>query len=488
MTVANGATSTGRLQEVEESTPLLLTPEQQKHELLYQRFTPKQKRIIVALVSFCGLLPMFISGTFIPCIPQISEDLETTGPVVSMAVSVSIIGASLGSLIASSYSTFYGRRPIYLKFLPLLVLASVAVAAARTVAELMVWRVVQALGAAPAFSVGAGVIGDIYKLEERGEAMGVFFAAVLLGPALAPFVGGLTVHYTSWRTLQLLLGVMGCVLFVVLYKFLPETSHPGERGIDKLKAKEDSGPGSASSFRQYLPVFLNPLAPLGLMRYPNLLLVSLACLFILLTDYVLLIPISYTIGKRYDISNEMIIGACFLPAGLGNMLGAPLAGRLSDRIVARMRASRGGVWYPEDRLRATLVGALVLAPVSLWVSGWVTTYVENKPLGLSLNLLCLFVNGFGVDVVLSPAASYFVDVMHARSAEAMAANNAFRSLLMAGFVAGILPMIETYGLLVTDSISGASCLVSFVFLWIVIRYGDALRRWGGMGEVSPDKS
>lgn len=77
---------------------------------------------------------------------------------------------------------------------------------------------------------------------------------------------------------------------------------------------------------------------------------------------------------------------------------------------------------------------------------------------------------------------------------------------MAGFVAGILPMIETYGLLVTDSISGASCLVSFVyaflcfcfeddldvsfsrFLWIVIRYGDALRRWGGMGEVSPDKS
>lgn len=123
--------------------------------------------------------------------------IDQDSSLQSMAVSVSIIGASLGSLIASSYSTFCesnvfqchfsylfisrlelldGRRPIYLKFLPLLVLASVAVAAARTVAELMVWRVVQALGAAPAFSVGAGVIGDIYKLEERGEAMGVFFA------------------------------------------------------------------------------------------------------------------------------------------------------------------------------------------------------------------------------------------------------------------------------------------------------------------------
>lgn len=34
----------------------------------------------------------------------------------------------------------------------------------------------QALGASPGFSTGAGVIGDIYKMEERGAAMGVFIA------------------------------------------------------------------------------------------------------------------------------------------------------------------------------------------------------------------------------------------------------------------------------------------------------------------------
>jgi MFS family permease len=40
----------------------------------------------------------------------------------------------------------------------------------------MAWRFVQALGASPGLAVGAGVIGDIYKLEERGTAMGIFFA------------------------------------------------------------------------------------------------------------------------------------------------------------------------------------------------------------------------------------------------------------------------------------------------------------------------
>ncbi|KAG6834454.1 hypothetical protein H0H93_009559, partial [Arthromyces matolae] len=69
----------------------------------------------------------------------------------------------------------------------------------------MVWRFIQALGASPALSLGAGVIGDIFALEERGTAMGIFLSvsidyirsfsgveevqASLLGPAIAPPVG-----------------------------------------------------------------------------------------------------------------------------------------------------------------------------------------------------------------------------------------------------------------------------------------------------------
>jgi MFS family permease len=41
----------------------------------------------------------------------------------------------------------------------------------------------QALGAAPGLSIGAGVIGDIFRLEERGGALGIYFAVgVCLDP------------------------------------------------------------------------------------------------------------------------------------------------------------------------------------------------------------------------------------------------------------------------------------------------------------------
>lgn len=99
---------------------------------------------------------------------------------------------------------------MYLAATPLLFIGSVGVATAQNVPQLLIGRFIQTFGASPGFSVGAGVIGDIYKLEERGAAMGTYFAvckaksdnglseliypqAILLGPALAPLAGGMSV-------------------------------------------------------------------------------------------------------------------------------------------------------------------------------------------------------------------------------------------------------------------------------------------------------
>jgi MFS family permease len=62
----------------------------------------------------------------------------------------------------------------------LLVLGSIGVGRANTVRELLLWRIVQAIGTVGGISIGAGVIGDIYKLEERGTAMGVFYSVSCL--------------------------------------------------------------------------------------------------------------------------------------------------------------------------------------------------------------------------------------------------------------------------------------------------------------------
>ena len=47
---------------------------------------------------------------------------------------------------------------------------------ATDIPSLLFFRFLQGLGAAPGLVLGPGVIGDIYKLEERGRALSVFFS------------------------------------------------------------------------------------------------------------------------------------------------------------------------------------------------------------------------------------------------------------------------------------------------------------------------
>ncbi|KXN87031.1 putative transporter AQR1 [Leucoagaricus sp. SymC.cos] len=438
-----------------EETPLLhddgsleYEATKKKHELIYERFKPSQKRVLVAIVSWCGLMPLFVSATIYPSIPQMVKDFDSTPPVIGLTVSISILAMSIGSLIAASYSTFYGRRPIYLGALPLLICGSVGVSVSRSVGELFFFRVFQAAGASPGFSIGAGVIGDIYKLEERGTAIGIFLAAILMGPSLAPVAGGLAAEYASWRLMQ----------------FIIETSHPGARGVDKLRQKVESG--TKVKWNEY---FVNPLSPLGLLRAPNIVAVMLSGFTIVMTffDWLKKLLTFVEKGAKYNIRNDALLGACAIPGGIGEMIGAPISGRISDRIVVQYRKARRGVWYPEDRLRATLSGALVFVPFSMVFSGLTARYIEG-PIGLGLVFVCLFINGLGLELVLGPSATYIVDVLHSRSAEAIAANNGTRSIILSVAVAGIMPMIDHYGVFVTNTASAILAWSGFGWVFFIL--------------------
>ncbi len=216
-------------------------------------------------------------------------------------MSVSIFANAAGSLLWATYSKYCeyskpfalfplevdhrcldGRRPIYLLSLFCQCIGSLGVATAQSVPQLLAWRIFQALGAASGLSVGMGVIGDIYKLEERGAAAGIFWGvslnnrlrlravgvltsriqAVLIGPAFAPMIGGIMTHYYSWRVMQYGLLSFGILSFTLTYFLQPETSQPGARGVDKVLQAN----GKVSW------VWLNPFESLALLRSPNVLL------------------------------------------------------------------------------------------------------------------------------------------------------------------------------------------------------------------------
>jgi len=220
--------------------------------------------------------------------------------------------------------------------------------------------------------------------------------------------------------------------------------------------------------------FINPFKSLWLLRSPPLLLTGIIMSLSQLSFFVSSVPLPYTLGVRYHITNEAIIGACYLPAGIGSMFGVTFVGRFSDRIVIKWRRKRKGVWYPEDRLRAAIIPSAIIIPLSLLAFGLVNKFVDGN-LGLWSSLFCLFVNGAGVDMAFAICTVYLVDIMQSRSSEILAAINILRSVLGATTIAFTLPMIDAYGAAATYLVFTAVIWTSYGILCYIIKYGDEMR-------------
>ncbi|KYF56571.1 disulfide bond formation protein DsbA [Sorangium cellulosum] len=101
--------------------------------------------------------------------------------------------------ICGKLSDIYGRKPVILFGIAVFLIGSIASGAARTMPQLIAFRALQGAGAGAMQPMAMTISGDIFDLNERARIQGVFGAAWGLFGITGPMVGGLIVHYLSWR-------------------------------------------------------------------------------------------------------------------------------------------------------------------------------------------------------------------------------------------------------------------------------------------------
>ena len=153
---------------------------------------------------------------------KISEDLDTSPAITNFAAAFYMLSMAIFPLWWSSFSETLGRRTIYLVSFTLFIVWNVLAAVSVNIAMLVVMRILGGGAAASVQVVGAGTIADIWEVQERGNAMGIFYLGPLMGPLLAPIVGGALAQALGWRSTQWFLAIYGGVLLVFLFFALPE--------------------------------------------------------------------------------------------------------------------------------------------------------------------------------------------------------------------------------------------------------------------------
>ncbi|WP_300296503.1 multidrug effflux MFS transporter [Ferrovibrio sp.] len=163
---------------------------------------------------------------YLPSLPAISEALAVPVDMLPLTLTVYFVTFAGGQLVYGPLSDRYGRRPLLLGGLAIMVFGSVACALADSLSALLWARAVQGLGAASAMATGRAIVNDVYDRQQAARATSVISASLALAPIIAPVLGGLVEHYLDWRINFWINGGITLAVLLILVRRLPETHIP----------------------------------------------------------------------------------------------------------------------------------------------------------------------------------------------------------------------------------------------------------------------
>src|ERR1700733_1649032 len=140
-----------------------------------------------------------------------------------MTVSLYMVGIACSQIIMGPLSDRFGRRPVLLAGLGLMVVASAACIFAESLPELIAARFFQALGGATGMVVSRAIIRDLYHRERISSMISLVIAVMMIAQMLSPLTGGLLETAFGWRAIFYVITAVSLAVAVAIALALPET-------------------------------------------------------------------------------------------------------------------------------------------------------------------------------------------------------------------------------------------------------------------------
>lgn len=125
---------------------------------VYDKYTPRRKAVMVALLSYCAFLPSISSTSTLSATPEIAAEFHTTGPIINVSSALYILMMGLSPMVWGPLSQVFGRRIITLVTASVFLICSIATALAPEIVSFFVLRLLTALAGMALILAGSAVI------------------------------------------------------------------------------------------------------------------------------------------------------------------------------------------------------------------------------------------------------------------------------------------------------------------------------------------
>ncbi|MBJ7311417.1 DHA2 family efflux MFS transporter permease subunit [Rugamonas sp. CCM 8940] len=186
---------------------------------------------VVATALFMEQLDSTIVNT---AIPSMAASLQVTPLSLKAVVTSYILSLAVSIPVSGWMADRYGTRRVFMAAVAIFTLASILCGLSVNSPMLVAARLLQGFGAAMMMPVGRITIIRTFPKAELLSAMNFVIIPALIGPLLGPTVGGLIVHWMSWREIFFVNVPVGLAAIFLAHRFMPDYKSDEQRPLDLI--------------------------------------------------------------------------------------------------------------------------------------------------------------------------------------------------------------------------------------------------------------
>ena len=173
---------------VKELDPFLVAFEQ-----LYDAENPvdwptSRKWMVTDVLSATGFNRIMVSTIMAPALSTIATELNMSSTDSAMSLSIYLLATAFGPLFIGPLSEIYGRQVILHTSNVWFLVWNILCGFANTKGTLIAARFLAGFGASAIYALAGGVLGDMWRPEQRGRSLGVYLLIPLLGAAVGTLI------------------------------------------------------------------------------------------------------------------------------------------------------------------------------------------------------------------------------------------------------------------------------------------------------------
>jgi len=253
----------------------------------------------------------FSLDLYLPALPRIAEELETTTSVAQLSLTACLLGLAMGQLLMGPLSDVKGRRlPLFVGLLIFTVVSLLCMFSPSAWAFIGL-RFVQGLAGSSGIVIARAMARDLYSGVELTKFISVLMLVNGFAPIAAPIIGAQLLNVTDWRGLFVFLTLFGLIISSAVILGLKETL-PSERR-------------AAGGLGQTMKTFATVLRDRQFVGY------ALSQGFVLAGMFAYISGSPFVLQDIFGVSPQMfsVIFAC---NGLGIIVASQLAGRMAGKV------------------------------------------------------------------------------------------------------------------------------------------------------------